>query len=221
VSCYLTAAYIRTTCPASGKNTIMECMEPEQEEATTGRKIGAFLFDILETVVVAMAIFVVVYYLLVQPHQVVGYSMVPTFNDGDYILTDKISYRFSDPGRGDVVVFKSPSNPSKDFVKRIIGLPRDRVELSQGFIYINGHVLNEPYLPVSFRTTGKRLVPEGEEFVVPRDEYFVLGDNRSHSSDSREFGTIPEASIIGRVWLRYWPLDKFSLIPSPAYAVDE
>jgi signal peptidase I len=182
------------------------------------RRLGALLFEILETIVVAMAIFVVLYYFLVQPHQVTGSSMLPNFEDKDYILTDKIHYRFSQPQRGDVIVFKSPNNPSKDFIKRIIALPRERVEINQGYIYVNGEVLYESYLPADFRTTGRDLFPDGEEVVVPRGEFFVLGDNRSHSSDSRKFGTITKETIIGRAWLRYWPLNKFSLIPSAVYA---
>lgn len=181
------------------------------------RRFGALLFEILETIVVAMAIFVVLYYFLVQPHQVTGNSMLPTFKDKDYILTDKVRYRFSQPQRGDIVVFKSPNNPSKDFIKRIIALPRERVEINQGYVYINGEVLYEAYLPANFRTTGKDFFPDGEEVIVPLSEYFVLGDNRSHSSDSREFGTISKEAIIGRAWLRYWPLNKFTLISSTVY----
>jgi signal peptidase I len=185
------------------------------------QQIGSLLFEILETVVIAGAVFVVVYYFLVQPHQVTGSSMMPTFENGEYILTDKVSYHFSDPRRGDVIVFKSPTDPSKDFIKRIIGLPRERIELNQGFIFINGQVLDEPYLPRSTRTLGRGLLPDGQEVIVPLNQYLVLGDNRTHSSDARDFGTIPRNSIVGRVWLRYWPLNRFSLIPRQAYAVDK
>lgn len=193
-------------------------MDTEKPTLSWTRRLAALVFEILETIVVAMAVFVVVYYFLVQPHQVTGNSMLPTFEDKDYILTDKVHYRFSQPKRGDIIVFRSPNSPSKDFIKRIIALSRETVEINQGYVYVNNEVLDESYLPVDFRTAGKDFFPDGEQVIVPLGEYFVLGDNRSHSSDSREFGTIPKESIIGRAWLRYWPLNKFSLIPSVVYA---
>lgn len=186
------------------------------------RALSAFFIDIIETVVIAIFIFVVVYFFLLQPHQVRGESMMPTFTDGEYILTDKLSYRFHNPERGDVIVFRSPQNESIDFIKRIIGLPGERVEVIGGKVeVINGNfpqglTLNETYIAGDPTKPGSQI-KEGEPYTVPADEYFVMGDNRARSSDSREFGAIKKSSIIGRAWIRYWPLPSLSFVPQVQY----
>lgn len=181
--------------------------------------IGAFkfFFDILESIVVALAIFVVVYLFLYQPHQVKGASMEPNFHDGEYILTNKFEYKFGDPKRGDVIVFRSPQNPDIDFIKRIIGLPGDRVKLSNNKFYINGVELDEEYLRDDLYTYQGSYLKDGQETIVPPDHYFVSGDNRPRSSDSREWGPITRDSIIGKSQLRYWPFNRFGLIESVHY----
>lgn len=182
------------------------------------RVLGAFFVDIIETVVIAIFIFVVVYMFLLQPHQVRGESMLPTFEDSQYILTDKLSYRFGTPQRGDVIVFKSPQNGAVDFIKRIIGMPGEKIKLVNGKVmilsptYPEGYTLNETY------TNGAPTKPdaklqEGEEYLIPPGQYFVMGDNRNHSSDSRSFGAVTRESIIGRAWIRYWPLPKLAFVP--------
>ncbi len=183
------------------------------------RKVFVFFFDILESIVVALAIFVVIYLFLLQPHQVKGLSMFPNFHDAEYILTDKISYRFAEPQRGDVIVFKSPQNKEIDYIKRVIGLPGDRVQLVKGSFYINGKKLSEPYIPPENFLYGGSFLREGEEVVIPKDHYFVIGDNRPRSSDSREFGPIEKADIIGRSFLRYFPFNRFGLIEKPSYSL--
>ncbi|OGY26862.1 MAG: signal peptidase I [Candidatus Woykebacteria bacterium RBG_16_43_9] len=173
--------------------------------------------DVIETVVAAAAIFVVVYLFLLQPHQVRGASMEPNFKDGEYILTDKISYRFSDPKRGDVVIFKAPTNPDVDFIKRIIAIPGEKVEIKNNNIIITndenpkGFTLSEPYEIMEPIAGGSHL-REGKIVEVPKDSYLVFGDNRTHSFDSREWGSLTKKSIIGKAWIRYWPLSKISLI---------
>ena len=175
------------------------------------------IVDIVETIVVAAAIFIVVYLFLLQPHQVKGASMKPSFNDGEYILTDKISYRFSEPRRGDVVVFKAPTNPDVDFIKRIVALPGEKLEIKNNKIIIynnenpKGFTLSEPY-QVMAPIAGGAHVQEGNIVEVPTGNYFVFGDNRTHSFDSREWGPLPRKSIIGKAWLRYWPLSKMAII---------
>lgn len=174
-------------------------------------------FDILESIVVALAMFVVVYLFLYQPHQVKGASMEPNFHDGEYILTNKYEYRFSDPQRGDVVVFKSPQNPEIDYIKRIIGLPGDRIKIINNHYYINDMELPEPYINGNLYTYQGSYLNDGEEITVPKDYYFVSGDNRPRSSDSREWGPISKSSIIGKSQLRYFPFDRFGMIEKPKY----
>jgi signal peptidase I len=180
------------------------------------------LVDIIETVVVAAAIFVVVYLFLLQPHQVKGASMEPNFQENEYILTDKVSYRFSKPKRGDVVVFKAPTNPDVDFIKRIIGLPGEKIEIIQNNIkifnseYPDGFILAEPY-DIREPIAGGSFLREGKVVEVPEGKYVVLGDNRTASFDSREWGPVDKESIIGKAWLRYWPIGSLSFIRSVSY----
>ncbi|MEK7165274.1 MAG: signal peptidase I [Patescibacteria group bacterium] len=181
------------------------------------RRIFHFFFDILESIVVALAIFVVVYLFLYQPHQVKGASMEPNFHDGEYILTNKFEYRFSEPKRGDVIVFKSPQNPDIDFIKRIIGLPGDRVKLINNHYVINDQELAELYLAPTLYTYFGSYLKEGQEIVVPKDHFFVSGDNRPRSSDSREWGPIHRSAIIGKSQFRYWPIDRIGLIEHVKY----
>lgn len=183
------------------------------------RKIAAFFLDIIQTLVVAAAVFVIAYLFLFQPHQVIGNSMEPNFFDKEYILTDKISYRFRQPARGDVIIFKAPPDPEREYIKRAIGLPGERIKIFEGKIYLNGQGLNEAYLLTqSFAVPGSFL-KEGEEMTIPPSYYFVLGDNRSHSSDSREWGFVSRTSIIGRAFLRYWPIPQVGLLPKASYSL--
>lgn len=181
------------------------------------RKLFLLFFDFLESIVVALAIFVVVYLFFYQPHQVKGASMEPNFHDGEYILTNKYEYRFSDPKRGDVIVFKSPQNPEIDFIKRIIGVPGDQVKLSDNHFFINDVQLEEVYIAPTLYTYNGSYLQEDQTITVPDNNYFVVGDNRPRSSDSREWGTINRSSIIGKSQLRYWPYDRFGLIEGVDY----
>ena len=181
-----------------------------------GKALGIF-FEILQTFVLSAAIFVIIYLFAAQPHLVKGSSMEPNLLNGDYILTEKISSRFGDPQRGEVIVFKAPNRPDTDYIKRVIGLPGERIKVENGKIFINGKQLDESYEPSDFMTYSGRFLSENEEFLVPADEFFVLGDNRSQSSDSREFGPIPKSSIIGHALIRYWPIVRAGVIKMPHY----
>jgi len=181
------------------------------------KRIAAFFLDIIETIVVALAIFVVVYLFFFQLHQVQGASMEPNFHNKEYILTDKISYRFNSPKRGDVVIFRAPKNRELDYIKRIIGLPRERIKIADGKVFINGQKLNESYLKENVITNNGPFLPAGKEFLIPENEYIVLGDNRPYSSDSREWGTVVKEDIIGKAWLKYWPLSSFGFITKANY----
>jgi signal peptidase I len=182
------------------------------------RKIIFGLYEMVEVFVISASIFVVVYLFLMQPHQVKGSSMFPTFKDGQYLLTDKVSYRLGTPKYGDVIVFKAPMNESYDFIKRVIGIPGDRIRIQGGHIYINDKSLDEFYLPSEYKTSAGQFISEGEEYVVPSDNVFAIGDNRDHSSDSRDWGPVPFANIVGKGLLRYFPLDQLGLIVNPVEA---
>lgn len=148
--------------------------------------------------------------------------MKPNFHDGEYILTDKISYRFGEPKRGDVIIFTSPTDQDVDFIKRIIGLPGEKVTISDGKVTIknnehkDGFVLQEPYETLG-PTAGGKEAPQNTEVQVGENEYFVLGDNRLESFDSRSWGNLPKKNIIGKAWLRYWPLNKIGFVKHPKY----
>lgn len=169
------------------------------------------LKEVLHTALVSLAIFFFVYILIVQPHRVKGESMVPNFADGELLLTEKVTYRFQDVKRGDVIVFQAPTVRKVDFIKRIIGLPGDSVDIENGTVFINGKDLIEPY---EIQTTDGNL-----KITVGEDQYFVLGDNRMASSDSRSFGSIEKGAIKGRAWLVYWPISKWRIISRVNYAV--
>lgn len=178
------------------------------------RNLWLFFLDFLETIVVSLAIFAVVYIFLFQPHQVDGKSMEPNFHNAEYILTDKISYRLGDPKRGDVVVFHSPQDVGTDFIKRIVGVPGDLVMIKDGYFYLNGTRLDEEYINDPGKVAPGRFLREGSTAEVPNGQYLVMGDNRLHSSDSREWGFVPKTNIVGRAFFRYWPVDVFGTIPT-------
>ena len=191
-------------------NQSMPSQRPVQRSGVAG-----FFFDVLETVVISMAILLVVYIFIVQPHQVDGHSMDPTLQDREYLLTSKLSYRFGLPQRGDIVVFHAPqvACPSYglgncDFIKRVIAFPGEKIALIDGVFHINDEPLIEDYLPEGTVTESSYLAA-GREVVLGEDEFFVAGDNRVHSSDSRVWGPIKRNAIVGRVFFSYWPMETF------------
>lgn len=183
------------------------------------RAVGA-VFDFLQGIVVVLAIMVMIYLFITSPQEINGASMEPNFHNGEYILTNKIEYKLKDPSRGDVVVFKSPRNKEIDYIKRVIGLPGDTVSLQNNALYVNNEKVEEPYLAADVVIFGGSYLREGEEIVVPEGMYFVVGDNRPHSSDSREFGPVPKEDFIGKAFLRYWPFSEFMVIANPVYSLD-
>lgn len=181
------------------------------------RKLGSFFIELVQVVVFAVSIFLFVYLLVLQPHKIKGESMEPNFHNGEYLLTDKVSYRIGDPKRGDVIVFKAPPSHKDEFIKRILGLPGDTVKVENGTLYINGHEVHESYLPSDFKTRSKSFAQEGKELVVPDNSYFVMGDNRDRSLDSRDLGFIERKYITGRAWIMYWPLSRAGVVHAPTY----
>ena len=178
------------------------------------RNLWLFFLDFLETIVVSLAIFAVVYIFLFQPHQVDGQSMMPNFKNAEYILTDKLSYRIHAPKRGDVIVFHSPQDERVDFIKRIMGVPGDTLKVEGGYVYLNGTKLDENYINEPGTVTAGHFLHENTEIEVPPGQYFVMGDNRNHSSDSREWGLVTSQEIVGRAFFRYWPISEFGLVPT-------
>jgi signal peptidase I len=171
--------------------------------------------DILETVVFIGSLFIVVYLFILQPNQIKGASMEPTFYNGEYILTSKATYRFRRPQRGDVVVLKSPKNPDIEYIKRIVGLPGDKIMIHDGNVYLNNQLLEENYISAKTNLWEGGFIIDNTAFTVPDNEFFVMGDNRPRSSDSREFGPIPSSSIIGYVFYRYYPPGRVGAITNP------
>lgn len=181
------------------------------------KRLLAGIFDFLQSIVVVLAIMVMIYLFIMSPQEVSGQSMDTTFHNGEFILTNKIEYKFTDPHRGDVVIFKSPRNKEVDFIKRVIALPGETLRLSNSTYFINGKKLDEPYLQPGTYTFGGSFLPENADYVVPKGKYFVSGDNRPHSSDSREFGPIAKEDFIGKAIFRYWPFSRMGLIIRPSY----
>lgn len=180
------------------------------------KRAVAAIFDFLQGIVAIAAVLVMVYLFIMSPQEVSGHSMEPNFHDGDYILTNKIIYKLVEPKRGDIVIFKSPSNKDIDYIKRVIGLPGESVELRNQRFYINGELLEEPY-EYNKPVYGGSFLQEGFPVTVPQNMYFVSGDNRPGSSDSREFGFVPIQDFIGKALLRYWPTSAVGLISHPEY----
>ena len=176
------------------------------------RKLFSFAWEALKIIVIALVIVIPIRYFLFQPFIVKGQSMEPNFETGDYLIIDELSFRFRDPQRGEVVVFRYPYNPSQRFIKRIIGLPGEKIEIKAGSIMINNQILDESgYLPFDLQT------PRALQISLNENEYFVLGDNRISSSDSRQWGPLPRENIVGRVLIRAWPFTALAKIEAPEY----
>lgn len=184
------------------------------------RKFFASFLEVVEVTVVALGAVYLIRTFLVQPFLVSGQSMAPNFSSGDYLLVDQITYRLREPQRGEVVVFRYPRDESTYFIKRIIGLPGERIEIKEGKITIyngehpNGMVLRENYLPAGSATISRA---DEEMFVLNAGEYLVLGDNRQFSFDSRDWGVLPAKDVIGIVRLRLWPPKGVTVFAAPTY----
>ena len=186
------------------------------------RKIGTGFLDLVETVAISLSIFLVVYLFLMQPHQVNGQSMVPNFQSGEYVMTDKITYKTRDPMQGEILVFHAPSaahcaeGTGCDFIKRVIAVPGDTVAVHDDSIWINGEALDESYIPDDFTIMAGKATKNEVVYLGP-NEYFVCGDNRPYSSDSRSWGAITKDEIVGRVFFRYWPPSVAGVVKRASY----
>jgi signal peptidase I len=169
----------------------------------------------VKVIVISLAIIVPVRYFLIQPFYVKGASMEPTYLDHEYLIIDELSYRFREPVRGEVVVFRPPNDPRQFYIKRVIGLPGERVKVTGGEVVVytpeapQGEKLDEAYLDPDAVTLGE------VDIRLKESQYFVLGDHRGASLDSRVFGAIERGAIVGRTWVRGWPLDRVTVFKVP------
>jgi signal peptidase I len=176
------------------------------------------LFEIVETLVLTVVIFLVIQNFVAQPYRVEQQSMQRTLDDGQYVLVDKLTPRFDDYSRGDIVVFHPPgqSADATPYIKRVIGVPGDTVELRSGRVYVDGQAIVENY---TYDDQPTEPQPSQTKWTLADGQLFVMGDHRGNSTDSRAqtVGPVPVANVIGRAWLRYWPLSKLGVLETPSY----
>ena len=189
----------------------------------TRRPLLGCLLEIVETLALTLIIFLVIQTFVAQPYKVQQQSMEHTLEPDQYVLVDKLTPRFDSYKRGDIVVFTPPPDWIQEdgtpFIKRIIGLGGDTVDIRDGDVFINGTKIVEGYLYAQPEGDAQPTTVPGDEhrWVIPDGDLFLMGDHRANSADSRTFGPVPVASVIGRAWLRYWPIDVFGILKTPTY----
>ena len=185
------------------------------------KKVTSFIWEIVKIVVISLAIIIPIRMFVVQPFIVEGASMQPNFHDGEYLIVDEISYRFSAPKRGDAVIFHPPQNLKVYYIKRIIGLPGETVELKDGSIYIyNSEYMDGVRLSeIDYTIDNKISKNEKDKVTLAQDEYYLVGDNRLNSLDSRRFGAVKLNYIKGRAWLRAFPFNRFTIFEEAEYGL--
>ena len=200
------------------KNTNKDKVEIKKEEGNSFLSdLKDFSFDTIKIIVISLIIIIGIRSFVMQPFFVNGQSMEPNFHDGDYLIINEIGYRLDDPKRGDIIVFHYPNDPSQFFIKRVIGLPGEKIEIRNKEITIynkdnpDGFALDEFYIPKS------AVISKDYSQELKNDEYYVLGDNRTASSDSRVWGVLERHHIVGKVWIRAWPFDNFSVFEGVEY----
>ena len=194
----------QTTLQTSGTHDLSPDSLPTTETQSASPGWGPILRELAETVVLTLVIFFLIR-TVVQNFRVEGMSMEPSFHDGQFLLINKLSYKLGEAERGDVIVFRFPNDPSRDFIKRIIGLPGETIEIRNGQVYINGQ------LTPTMATINEASYNSGPTTIGP-DALYVLGDNRPNSSDSHAWGTVPLDLVIGKVILSYWPPKNWGLV---------
>ena len=192
------------------KETTESQIEEEEKGSTNWDTVKTIIREVLETVILTVIIFFLIQ-TVVRNFRVVGTSMEPNLHNSQYLIVDKINYRLGQPQRGDVIVFEPPNKPGEDYVKRVIGVSGDLVEIQKGQVIINNEPLDEPYVvyPGSYSMSPRR---------VGSDELFVLGDNRNSSSDSHNWGMLSQDKVVGKAWISYWPPSYWGVIPRDAPA---
>jgi signal peptidase I len=182
-------------------------METEGKSAPQTRSA---LREAVETLLFTLLIYLLVRTFLVENYRVVGTSMQPALQNGEFLVVSKMDYRLHQPMRGDIIVFYDPADTSRKLIKRVLGLPGETLEIQDGTVFINQQAIPEPYLTDRGRYTRAA-------WVIPTGEYFVLGDNRNNSSDSRSWGMLPRRDIVGKAWVTYWPPSLWGVVPHQAY----
>ena len=161
--------------------------------------------EIVETLLLTLFIFWIVN-TATGRYRVQGHSMLPTLHEGEYLIINKLSYFLDEPRRGDIIVLHFPRDRSREYIKRVIGLPGDEIEITESVVTVNGVPLDEPY-------TNGAAAYRSATWTVPQDQYFVMGDNRNNSSDSRSWSFLPRDDIVGKAWLIYWGIEDWGLVP--------
>lgn len=179
--------------------------------AETARTLKSELREIVRVLLISLAVVIPVRLFIAQPFIVRGASMEPTYHDGEYLIVDEISLRFSDLERGEVIIFRYPHDPKSFFIKRIIGLPQDTIVIRDGYVHLSSPEGELAKVDESYIGSAVFTLPDKTVTLGP-DEYFVLGDNRPDSSDSRVWGPLEEKYIVGRAFLRLWPISKLNFL---------
>jgi signal peptidase I len=206
----------RTIVPTAGS-------AGHRHTARVTRRPPRWLIDVVETLALTLIAFFVIQTFVAQPFQVKQTSMESTLEPGQYVLVDKLTPRWSAYQRGDIVVLHPPSGwedgDDTPFIKRVIGLAGDTVDIRDGSVFINGTQLNEDYTYAQPDEAAQPTTVSGDEhrWVIPAGELFLMGDHRQNSADSRTFGPVEATQVIGRAWLRYWPIDVFGILHTPTY----
>ena len=176
------------------------------------KEIGSALIDFSEFLLIGVSVFIIVYLFVGQLLEVSGDSMYPTFKDKEQIIAEKVSINMNELSRGEIIIFKSPKEPEKLLIKRVIALPGETIMINEGSVYINGEILNEEYLVPTVQTEGGMVIREGVEYKIDQDAYVLMGDNRKQSTDSREYGAVDTELIVGRGIIVYYPFSEFRLV---------
>jgi signal peptidase I len=238
------SSYSWLNTPAVQQNITLENAvdrEPEQPSGVTVRNV---VKELLETAIYILLVFVIVRS-MVQNFKIEGSSMEPTLHSGQYILVNKLAYFHFDrnaplqllpgnddlpehmvyplglPERGDILVFEYPNDIRKDYIKRVIGLPGETIEVRDGHVYVGGKLLDEPYLQGNLTHCNTGSACQRGPVTVPDGTVFVMGDNRANSSDSREWNALSLKHVIGQAWLLYYPMDDLGFIQHPSYTIDQ
>ena len=186
--------------------------EPIKKEQTKKKTALGMIWEIVQTLLMAAALYFAIDFCVARV-RVENISMETTFTEGELLMVNRLNYKFSEPKRGDVVIFEAPTAPGKDYIKRMIGLPGDHVEVKDGKLLINGNKIEEEWVH-------EPIIYEGS-WDVPADAYFVLGDNRNHSSDSHSWGFVPRENLIGNAFFCYWPLNHIRIVNNLIALPDE